>query len=134
MKVDDEFIFFFSEVSSLEIRPKVVYPPQSTALATSKQTYIRYKSAKSLRHNLCLSLSLSHLKPKPKTKQNSFSFSFLGEWNYQQLWEEISNSLHHEVWCSWWGAHLPLWSKLLCLCALSHNKEICPWWLLLGFY
>lgn len=27
VKADDELVFLFSEVSSLEIRPKVVYPP-----------------------------------------------------------------------------------------------------------
>lgn len=38
MKLDDDFIFFFSEIASLEIRPKVIYPPQSAALAAPKQT------------------------------------------------------------------------------------------------
>jgi hypothetical protein len=46
VKVDDELVFLFSEVSSLEIRPKVVHPPQSATLARSKQTFLKFKKKK----------------------------------------------------------------------------------------
>ena len=36
MELDDEFIFFLSEIATLEIRAQIVYPPQSATLATSK--------------------------------------------------------------------------------------------------
>jgi hypothetical protein len=39
VEFDDEFIFFFSEIATLEVRAKIVYPPQSATLATSKQSY-----------------------------------------------------------------------------------------------
>jgi hypothetical protein len=39
MKLDDEFIFFFSEITTLEVRAEIVYPPQSATLAASKQSY-----------------------------------------------------------------------------------------------
>lgn len=37
MELDDELIFFFCEISTLEVRAKVVYPSQPTALAAPKQ-------------------------------------------------------------------------------------------------
>jgi hypothetical protein len=39
MKLDDEFIFFISEITTLEVRAEIVYPPQSATLAASKQSY-----------------------------------------------------------------------------------------------
>lgn len=39
MKLDDEFIFFFGEITTLEVRAEIVYPPQSATLAASKQSY-----------------------------------------------------------------------------------------------
>ena len=37
MEFDDEFIFFFSEVASLEIGAEVVDPPEAAALATPEK-------------------------------------------------------------------------------------------------
>lgn len=37
MELDDELIFFFSEVAALEVRSEVVDPPQPTALAAAKK-------------------------------------------------------------------------------------------------
>lgn len=37
MEFDDELIFFFREIATLEIRSKVVDPPQPAALPTSKE-------------------------------------------------------------------------------------------------
>lgn len=42
MKLDDEFIFFFSEITTLEVRAKIVNPPQSATLAASEQSYRSY--------------------------------------------------------------------------------------------
>lgn len=33
MEIDDEFLFFFRELPSLDIRPKVVGPPKPAALS-----------------------------------------------------------------------------------------------------
>jgi hypothetical protein len=86
VKVDDELVFLFSEVSSLEIRPKVVHPPQSATLARSKQTFLKLKKKKNLikPHNisrlcLCLCVKVIH------------------KMNYQRLLEENASSLPHEV-------------------------------------
>lgn len=38
VKLDDEFVFLLSEVTSFEIRPKIVDPSKTAALATSEQT------------------------------------------------------------------------------------------------
>jgi hypothetical protein len=38
VKFNNDLIFFFSEIASLEVRPQIVYPPQSATLATPKQT------------------------------------------------------------------------------------------------
>lgn len=38
MKFDDEFIFIFSEISTFEIRAKVIDPTKPTAFATTKQS------------------------------------------------------------------------------------------------
>lgn len=37
MKFDDDLIFFFSEIASLEVRSQIVYPSQPATLPTSKQ-------------------------------------------------------------------------------------------------
>lgn len=38
MKLNDKFIFFFSKITTLEIRTKIVYPSESATLAASKQS------------------------------------------------------------------------------------------------
>ncbi|KAF2577146.1 hypothetical protein F2Q68_00003697 [Brassica cretica] len=38
MKIDDNFIFVASEVSSFEIRPQIVDPPETAALAATEET------------------------------------------------------------------------------------------------
>lgn len=38
MEFDDEVIFFEGEITSLEIRPKIVNPPESAAFATPLKT------------------------------------------------------------------------------------------------
>lgn len=42
MQLDDEFIFLLREIATLEIGPKVVYPPEPATLPTTKQTYKIY--------------------------------------------------------------------------------------------
>ena len=46
MEFDDELIFLLREIAALEIRPKVVYPPEPAALATSQQPYTRTETKK----------------------------------------------------------------------------------------
>lgn len=48
---------------------------------------------------------------------------------YLRLLGELSSCLPRLPWCSWRGRDLLLWTKYLCLCALCHSMEICPWWL-----
>lgn len=38
MKIDDNFIFVAGEVSSFEIRPEIVNPPETAALAATEET------------------------------------------------------------------------------------------------
>lgn len=38
MKLNNEFVFFFSEIPSLQIRPQIIYPSQSATLSTSQQS------------------------------------------------------------------------------------------------
>ena len=38
MKIDDNFIFVAGEVSSFEIRPQIVDPPETAALAATEET------------------------------------------------------------------------------------------------
>ena len=45
MELDDEFIFFFSEIATLDVRAEIVYPPHSTTLARSKQSYTKHKNS-----------------------------------------------------------------------------------------
>lgn len=44
-----------------------------------------------------------------------------------RLWVETASNLHHELWYKKWVYHLLLWSMLLCLCVLFHNKVIFPY-------
>jgi|APAra0007618257_1042622.scaffolds.fasta_scaffold00859_16 hypothetical protein len=38
MELDDEFVFFLGEVSTLKVRPEIVDPPETAALATAKKS------------------------------------------------------------------------------------------------
>lgn len=59
MELDDELIFFFCEISTLEVRAKVVYPPQPTALAAPKQPYRHELDTKISTNSIHLSKSKS---------------------------------------------------------------------------
>ena len=90
MKVDDHLVFLFSEFYSLDIRPKVVRPPQSTTLARSKQT-LKNKNKKinkthsiSLFSRLCLCLCVK----------------VIYKINYQRFLEENARSHAQNVGCS----------------------------------
>lgn len=89
MKLDDEFIFFFGEVSSLEIRSEVVYPSEPATLAASKQTY-KHKVRRKTKRKL-------NRVPKIVEKQSATEYVYRC---YLLLWGENANSLRRERGCN----------------------------------